>query len=77
MSKEQPDYLSYLLRLWREIEEDEISGRDKNAVWHASLESSLTGKRRGFCSLDDLFVFLLQETGGLVDGDVTECDTGQ
>jgi hypothetical protein len=63
MSKEQPDYLSYLLRLWRDIHRGE-----GQAVWHASLESSLTGKRQGFSSLDDLFAFLRQETRVVVDG---------
>ena len=63
MSKERPDYLSYLLRLWRDIHRSE--GR---AVWRASLESSLTGERQGFNSLDDLFAFLRQKTRVVMDG---------
>lgn len=53
MTKEQLDYLSYLLRLWR-------AGEEK-AVWRASLESSHTGERVGFATLSDLFTFLEQE----------------
>jgi hypothetical protein len=56
MHKEQPDYLSYLLRLWRGSDEEE-------AVWRASLESPVTGERRGFSSLTELFAFLEKETG--------------
>ena len=41
MSNEQPDYLSYLLRLWRE-DGEELSN------WRASLESALTGERHVF-----------------------------
>lgn len=55
MVKEKVDYLSYLLRLWREGEE--------KTTWRASLESSRTGERKGFASLDDLFHFLRRQTG--------------
>jgi len=61
MAKEQPDYLSYLLRLWR------VSDEEK-AIWRASLESSHTGERKGFASLDDLFTFLEKETGHVAPG---------
>jgi hypothetical protein len=61
MDKEQPDYLSYLLRLWR------VSGEEK-AVWRASLESPHTGERRGFANLADLFTFLEKETGHATRG---------
>jgi hypothetical protein len=61
MDKEQPDYLSYLLRLWR------VSGEEK-AVWRASLESPHTGERRGFANLTDLFTFLEKETGHVAPG---------
>ena len=56
MDKQQPDYLSYLLRLWR------VSGEEK-AVWRASLESPHTGERRGFANSTDLFTFLERELG--------------
>ena len=54
--KGQADHLSYLLRLWRESEEQE--------VWRASLEAPQTGERTGFASLEALLVFLGQSTHG-------------
>jgi hypothetical protein len=51
MMKRPPGYLSYLLRLWQ-------SGHKDRAVWHASLESPMTGERLGFASLKELFAFL-------------------
>jgi len=56
MTKQQPDYISYLLRLWRVSDEEE-------AVWRASLESPHTGERLAFACLEDLFDFLRQQTG--------------
>lgn len=56
----QPDYLSYLLRLWRI--------RGETAAWRGSLESPLTGARLGFGSLDELFAFLREQTGTLQNG---------
>jgi len=50
MMERPQNYVSYLLRMWR-------SGQDE-ATWQASLESPLTGERRGFASLEDLWVFL-------------------
>ena len=47
---EQPDYQSYLLRLWRVGEgEDEVQ---------ASLQSTHTGERRGFANLEARLDFL-------------------
>ena len=54
--EEQPNYISYLLRLWRADGEGE-------AKWRASLESPHTGERRNFTSLDALFAFLRKQTG--------------
>jgi hypothetical protein len=72
MDKEQPVYFSYLLRLWREDatelvdQVDEAPHRkDNRPVWLASLESSLSGQRLGFASLDGLCAFLRQQTGTL------------
>ena len=62
MSNEQPDYFSYLLRLWREK-------RQRRMVWRASLQGSLTGKRQNFASLEELFVFLRRQTGAECDED--------
>jgi hypothetical protein len=56
MVSERPEYLSYLLRLWS------VNGAEKT-VWRASLENALTGERKAFASLDDLFDFLRQQTG--------------
>jgi hypothetical protein len=48
---EEPDYLSYLLRLWRVSD-------DEQPVWRALLKSSHTGQQAGFGSLDALFEFI-------------------
>jgi hypothetical protein len=56
MTKQQPDYLSYALHLWRPSDEEK-------GVWRASLQSARTRERRNFASLDDLFVFLWEQTG--------------
>jgi hypothetical protein len=56
MSRERWNYLSYLLRLWRD-------GGETPTTWRASLESSLTAERQSFASLDDLCAFLRQQTG--------------
>lgn len=61
MNKERPEYLSYLLRLWRENDGQEAYGVEA-AVWRASLEGPQAGERRGFASLVDLFAFLESET---------------
>jgi hypothetical protein len=53
----QPDYVSYLLRLWRE------GDSKREAIWRASLENARTGELRTFTGLDDLFDFLRERTG--------------
>jgi hypothetical protein len=55
-SKEQRDYASYLLRLWR-------VGDAEGPTWRASLKSVHNGQQVGFASLADLFAFLENETG--------------
>lgn len=62
-STEQPDYLSYLLRLWQVRSDEDVHQSAEKPVWRASLESALTGERKGFASLDDLFDFLRAQTG--------------
>jgi len=69
MSSEQPDYLSYLLRLWREDGE----GQTK---WRASLESALTGKRHVFAGLVELYAFLQRQTVARRDASEDESTTG-
>lgn len=46
-----PHYWSYLLRLWG-------AGKGTDSTCRASLENPMTGERRGFASLKDLFAFL-------------------
>ena len=53
---EEPDYLSYLLRLWC------VEG-DKGRVWRASLQSTQTRQSVGFAGLEALFEYLRAETG--------------
>jgi hypothetical protein len=60
MTDKQPDYLSYLLRLWRAKEK----GR-----WRASVERAGTHERRSFASLEALFDFLREQTGPPLEGD--------
>jgi hypothetical protein len=55
MTDAQQRYHAYLLRLWVETS----AGRP---VWRLSLEEPDTGMRRGFASLDQLFVFLTERT---------------
>ncbi len=68
---EQADYVSYLLRLWRE--------NDGEKGWRASLESAHTGERRGFADLNALFDFLQRQTGVLpgANADINECREGR
>lgn len=68
MTEKGSDYLAYLVRLWRARVEGQT-------VWRASLESSLTGERLGFASLDELFEFLRRETARVLDGDNIESET--
>jgi hypothetical protein len=55
MEGERPDYLSYLLRLWR-------VGDDEEPIWRASLKSAHTGRQVGFGGLEELFAFLREQT---------------
>jgi hypothetical protein len=56
----QTDYLSYLLRLWRDI--------DEPALWRASLQSPYTGERIHFASLEDLCDHLRRQTTASTKG---------
>ncbi len=47
----QPDYYSYLLRLWQTPQ-----------GWRASLDDAHTGKRLGFASLEQLFAYVMEVT---------------
>jgi hypothetical protein len=48
-------YISYLLRLWMVKENDTF-------VWRASLETTHSGERYGFASLDAMLAFLKEQT---------------
>jgi hypothetical protein len=48
------DYLSYLLRLWRDS--------DDRAPWRASLQSAQTCERIHFASLESLLDYLRRQT---------------
>jgi hypothetical protein len=54
-SREQPEYLSYLLRLWR------VEGGEQ-PVWRASLKDVGRGEQVGFDNLEELFDYLRAET---------------
>ena len=59
---EYRDYISYLLRMWQESSDEELSP-PKEATWRATLQSPRTGDRVGFANLDDLFDFLRSQAG--------------
>ena len=61
MNEKRTDYLSYLLRLWRENDGERAHGIE-TAVWRASLERPQAGERQGFANLADLFAFLEDQT---------------
>ena len=61
MNEKRTDYLSYLLRLWRENDSEGAHGIE-TVVWRASLERPQAGERQGFANLADLFAFLESET---------------
>ena len=54
MTQEQRSYIAYLVRLWQV---DDVT----SPVWRASIEDPHSGERRGFASLDDLWLFLKQQ----------------
>lgn len=58
MTPEQlPDYLSYLLRLWR------VEGTGADTVWCASLEDPRQCQQQVFASPDELFDYLRAQMG--------------
>jgi hypothetical protein len=65
MTRERPEYLSYLLRLWRVRE----GGQD---AWRASLQRPGSSERVSFRTLEELFAFLRRETGTARDGEEDE-----
>ena len=55
MTDDKRAYQAYLLRLWR-------VNTGCAMVWHASLEDSRTGERKGFADLHALLAFLEEQT---------------
>jgi hypothetical protein len=49
-----PEYIAYLLRLWRE---------ESAVQWRATLQNPHTGERRSFADLSSLLAFLEEQTG--------------
>ena len=49
------DYVSFLLRLWRDQATD-----DRRGAWHGEIEHIQTGVRWSFSTLGDLLAFLHQ-----------------
>jgi hypothetical protein len=71
-TREQPDYLSFLLRLWR-VSSGEGAQQDAEAmVWRASLQDTLTDVRVNFSNLEDLIVFLRRQMVAVSDADWDE-----
>lgn len=62
-----PDYVSYLLRIWREGASRESSHDEGKPTWRASVDNVLTGERRGFANLDELFDFLRRHEESRLD----------
>ncbi len=54
--EERQRYYSYVLRVW-------LAGDRDQSQWHASLEDTRSGERRGFASLAALCDYLNQQTG--------------
>ncbi len=60
LASTQPDYYSFLLRVWQTPQ-----------GWRASLDDTPTGRRLGFASLEQLFAHLMQLTEGEIKTDRT------
>jgi hypothetical protein len=71
--RQQRQYLSYLLRLWQASAGDPPGD---SPLWRASLESSQTGARLGFASLEDLLAFLEKEIGSTPSGSQDQAEEG-
>ena len=59
MEQRERRYVSFLLRLWQTKD-------GAKSIWRASLEDPRSGECRGFASLEQLCVFLMQQT--IADG---------
>lgn len=68
MAKEDSSYLSFLLRLW-------LPDNDGEPLKRVSIESPLTGERKGFANLEDLCSYLQQVTD--IESEEAYEETGQ
>jgi hypothetical protein len=72
MAKQQPGYLSYLLRLWRVSDQQGSEASSERVAWRASLEDPRTGELHKFASLEEVFDFLrahMGRAGGIATDD--------
>ncbi len=61
-------YFSFLLRVW-------LAGNNHQPQWHASLEDTRTGDRKGFPSLEALYTYLKNQTrSDIEDKEVVQND---
>jgi hypothetical protein len=65
MTDDPRTYHAYLLRLWR-------VNAGRSTMWHASLEDSRTGERKGFADLQGLMAFLEEQTSHADQHSVSE-----
>jgi hypothetical protein len=65
-----PRYHAYLLRIWLS------NSAAEDACWHASLQDASGGQRIGFASLEELFVFLMNDVVAPATGGKQESDGG-
>jgi hypothetical protein len=65
-----PGYHAYLLRIWLS------NGAAGDACWRASLQDTTGGQRIGFASLEELFVFLMNDVTDPTAGGKQEPDGG-
>ncbi len=69
MTDDQRTYHAYLLRLWR-------VNAGRSTMWHASLEDSRTGERKGFADLRGLLAFLEEQTNTADQGSADHQERG-
>ena len=67
MTQKQPDYLAYLVRLWRANDITESRAPAREPVWRVSIENPHTRERQGFASLEELLDFLRKQIGAAPD----------
>jgi hypothetical protein len=69
----QRDYVSYLLRMWRDSTGGGVPPSEATP-WRASLQSPHTGDLVGFARLNDLFEFLWRQAGSEPAADDVESE---